>query len=370
MTARPTVLVALGTRPEAIKLAPVIRALEGTGRLRVRVLFTGQHRELLDQVAEVFGLEAHRDLALMRPGQSLPELTSRLALGLDEVLDAEAPDAVIAQGDTTTVLMTALASFYRRIPFGHVEAGLRTPSLFSPFPEEANRRLTTVLTRWHFAPTETAAGALRDAGAVPDHVHMTGNTVVDALQGIAALQAPPIVPLTVGRRLILVTLHRRESFGPELARALGAIREVLDAREDTEAIWPVHPNPSVVGPARELLGDHPRARLIDPIPYTAFVGLMKRATLLMTDSGGVQEEAPSLGIPLLVLRETTERPEGIAAGVARLVGTDPSRILAEALELLDDPAARARMRTATNPYGDGRASERIADILLGDLVGR
>ena len=365
---RPTVLVVLGTRPEAIKLAPVIAALEATGALRVRVLFTGQHRELLDQVAGVFALRADRDLQLMRPGQTLPELTSRLATGLDEVLEAEAPDAVLAQGDTTTVLMTSLACYYRKIPFGHVEAGLRTPSLYSPFPEEANRRLTSVLSTWHFAPTETSAAALLREGVDPAAVHMTGNTVVDALLDIASRNLAPPVPLDPKRRLILMTLHRRESFGGALADALGAVRQVLDAREDVEVIWPVHPNPNVVGPAQELLGHHPRARLIDPIPYTDFVTLMKRATILMSDSGGVQEEAPSLGIPLLVLRESTERPEGVAAGVARLVGTDPTTIVREALRLLDDPAARQAMQTATSPYGDGQASRRIAEILVKALT--
>ena len=362
-TSRPTVLIALGTRPELIKLAPVVRALEALDRFRVRVLFTGQHRELLDQMAAVFELEAHDDLRVMQPGQTLPALTARLVTRLDEVLERESPDMVLAQGDTTTVLVTSLACFYRRVPFGHVEAGLRTPDLYSPFPEEANRRLTTVLATHHFAPTAVAAANLRAAGVAEAQVHLTGNTVVDALLDIAARDPEPPLPIDPARPLVLITLHRREHFGPSMERALRAIRAVLEERPQVQAVWPVHPNPQVLGPARAVLGDVPNLRLVDPIDYLGFVALMKRATLLLTDSGGVQEEAPSLGVPLLVLRDTTERPEGVDAGVARLVGTDPQAIRREALRLLDDPAARQAMRAAANPYGDGQASRRIAEIV-------
>lgn len=358
-----TVLCTLGTRPEVIKLAPVVKALRARPSFRVRVLFTGQHRALLDQMATFFGIAADADLRVMQPGQTLPELTARLVTGLDAVLAEEKPDVVLGQGDTTTVLCTGLACYYRKIPFGHVEAGLRTPTIFSPFPEEGNRRLVSVVTAHHFAPTEEARQNLLREGIPAADVHMTGNTVVDALLSIAALDLPLPVTLDPTQRLILVTLHRRESFGAPIRAVLGAIRRILDLRRDVCVVYPVHPNPMVEGPAHELLGDHPRVRLVKPVEYGEMVALMKRATLLLTDSGGVQEEAPSLGVPLLVTRETTERPEGVRAGVARLVGTDSDTIVAETLRLLDDSTAREAMRTAHNPYGDGKASERIADVL-------
>lgn len=360
---RPVVLVAIGTRPELIKMAPVVRALEALDQFVVRVLFTGQHRELLDQMAEVFGLEAHSDLSVMTPGQTLTALTARLVLALDEVLEREQPDVVLGQGDTTTVLTTALACLYRKIPFGHVEAGLRTPDLLSPFPEEANRRLTTVLAAHHFAPTDQSADNLRREGVAEARIHMTGNTVVDALQLIASGDLPLPDGVPDDGPLVLVTLHRRESFGEPLAGVLETFRRLLTSRPELTMVWPVHPNPNVLGPAHEALGDLPNAKLIGPVDYRSFVGLMKRATLILTDSGGVQEEAPSLAVPILVLRETTERPEGVTAGVSRLVGTDPETIYSEATRLLDDPSARAEMGTATNPYGDGKAAQRIAAVL-------
>lgn len=360
MTAR--VLCTVGTRPEAIKMAPVIRALRADPRFTPRVLFTGQHRSLLDQVSSFFSIDPDRDLAVMREGQSLPALTARLMTGLDETLAAEAPDVVLAQGDTTTVLVTALACYYRRIPFGHVEAGLRTDDLFSPFPEEGNRRLAGVVTHHHFAPTKRAEANLRAEGVRAERIHVTGNTVVDALLSIAEQDLPLPFPEPDGP-LILVTLHRREHFGPKLRGILGALRTLAERRPEATIVYPVHPNPKVLEPARELLGHQENIRLVDPVGYGTFVGMMKRATLLMTDSGGVQEEAPSLGVPLLVLREVTERPEGVEAGVARLVGTEPERIVSEALTLLDDPAAREAMRTPANPYGDGHAAERIVSVL-------
>ena len=358
-----TVLVVIGTRPELIKLAPVVASLKARpDGLRVRVLFTGQHRDLLDQMAAFFGIQCDVDLQVMRPGQQLPELTARMVTGLDEVLAAETPDAVLAQGDTTSVLCAALACFYRRIPFGHVEAGLRTDTLFSPFPEEGNRRLVGRLATWHFAPTATARGRLLAEGIPDAAVFAVGNTIVDAIQSVAARDLPLPFPVPDGP-LALVTLHRRESFGAPVRRVFGALRTLLAEHPDLTLVYPVHPNPNVRGPAHAALGDLPNARLVEPLGYGDFVALMKRATLLLSDSGGVQEEAPSLGVPLLVLRESTERPEGIEAGVALLVGTDPDVILREARRLLSDPDARAAMRSASNPYGDGHAADRIAAVV-------
>ncbi len=359
----PKVLVTVGTRPEAIKLAPVVRALEAHGGFAVRLVFTGQHRELLDQMATFFDLRADRDLAVMQAGQTLPELTARLMRGVDAVLADEAPTVVLTQGDTTTVLVTALACYYRRIPVGHVEAGLRTDDLFSPFPEEGNRRLASVLTAHHFAPTRESAENLRREGVPDVRIHVTGNTVVDALQQIVTRDLPLPVPLPGDGPVVLVTMHRRENFGAPLRGLLGALRTLCVERPELTVVYPVHPNPNVLGPAHEVLGDLPNARLLAPVGYGEFIALMKRATIALTDSGGVQEEGPSIGLPILVLRDTTERPEGIAAGVARLCGTDPARVLAEARRLLDDPAARAAMRGATNPYGDGHAAERIVRVL-------
>ena len=357
-----TVLVTLGTRPEAIKLAPVVAALRARPTLRVRILFTGQHRTLLDQVAAFFDIVPDADLQVMQPDQSLSELTGRLLAGLDAALRDERPDVVLAQGDTTTVLATGLACYYRKIPFGHVEAGLRTADLFSPFPEEGNRRLVSILATHHFAPTDESARNLAREGIPASAIHMTGNTVVDALLEVVTRQLPLPVALDEGQRLIVITLHRRESFGEPLRGVLGAIRDVLWARPDVIAVYPVHLNPNVHGLAHEILGGVPNCRLIPPVGYGEMVALMQRATVILTDSGGVQEEAPSLGVPVLVLRDTTERPEGIRAGCARLCGTTPDVIVAATLELLDSPEARARMR-APNPYGDGRASARIAEII-------
>ncbi|MCX7889015.1 MAG: UDP-N-acetylglucosamine 2-epimerase (non-hydrolyzing) [Rhodobacteraceae bacterium] len=356
------VLCVLGTRPEAIKMAPVIRTLRADPRFDVRVLATAQHREMLDQVLTTFGIVPDADLDVMRPGQGLGALTARLVEGLDAAIAREAPDAVLAQGDTTSVLATALAAFYRGVPFGHVEAGLRTGDLSAPFPEELNRVLVAPMARWHFAPTEGAAAALLAEGIAPDRVHVTGNTVIDAL-----LQAPapadPAAAAPFAPRQILATLHRRENFGPPLARILEAIAGLLEEHPDCGVLLPVHPNPAV-GPAiRDRLGGHPRVRLVAPLGYADFVAAMRASYLILTDSGGVQEEAPALGVPVLVLRETTERPEAVAAGVARLVGTRPAAIRAAAGSLLRDPRARARMITGRSPYGDGRAAGRIAAIL-------
>lgn len=362
------VLVAIGTRPEIIKMAPVVWALRRRpDTFDVRVLFTGQHRDLLRQHAAFFELAPDVDLDVMTQGQTLPELTARLVRGVDDVLQSEAPDVVLAQGDTTTVFAVALGCFYRRIAFGHVEAGLRTPTLYNPYPEEANRRLATVLTRFHFAPTAWSADNLKREAIPTDSVYVTGNTVIDTLLWLLdrESQPPRVIADLEGsaRPIALVTLHRRESFGAPLREALGALRTLLVARPELVAVYPVHPNPNVSGPAREVLGDLPNARLVEPLEYGDFIGVMRRATVCLSDSGGVQEEAPTFGVPVLVMRDTTERPEGVEAGVTRLVGTQADRIVGEALRLVDDPEARAAMRTAVNPYGDGRASERIADVL-------
>ena len=371
-THRAPVLCVVGTRPEAVKLAPVIAALDAHPTLRPRVLFTGQHRELLAQGAAVFGIRPDHDLQVMRPGQSLAGLTARLMEGLDAALDLELgapggpPVAVLVQGDTTTALCGALAAFYRRIPVGHVEAGLRTDDLGHPFPEEANRRLVGRLARWHFAPTDGAAARLRAEGVPAERVHRTGNTVVDAMQALEAGRLPAVDMLVPGlgeRRLVLVTLHRRESFGAPLRGLLGAIADLCRAYPEVHFAYPVHPNPEVQGPAHALLGGVPNATLLPPLDYPAFLALLRRAELALTDSGGVLEEAPSFGVPVLVLRETTERPEGVAAGVARLIGTEGARLYAEADALLTDPAARAAMRGPENPYGDGKAARRIVDVL-------
>ena len=358
--ARPhRVLIAVGTRPEAVKLAPVVHALQRRPWAEVRVLATAQHRQLLDQIHAFFGIRPDRDLDLMRPDQSLADLTARMVAALDPVLAEERPALVLAQGDTTTVMVTALCCFYRRIPFGHVEAGLRTGDVHNPFPEEMNRVLVGRMATLHFAPTAGARDNLLREGVPPAAVHTTGNTVIDALLWAAERVDPGAFAPPPGKRLVLVTAHRRENFGAPFAEACAALRELAD-RPDVHLLYPVHPNPNVRDVAARVLGGHPSIRLVDPLDYPAMVAAMRACTLILTDSGGVQEEAPSLGKPVLVLRTTTERPEGVAAGSAKLVGTDRARIVAEASRLLDDPAAYAAMANVVNPYGDGRAAERIA----------
>lgn len=348
-------------------MAPVILALRREPGARVRVLATAQHRLMLDQVLRLFGIAPDVDLDLMRPDQSLADLTARAIAALDESLVREQPDVVLAQGDTTTVLATGLACFYRRVPFGHVEAGLRTGDLESPFPEEMNRTVASRLARFHFAPTEGARANLRREGVADADIHVTGNTVIDALLQVAARDAPIGVELDGTKRLVLVTAHRRESFGAPLRAAFGALRALADRNADIQVLYPVHPNPSVSGPAREILEGHPRIVLCEPLDYAPFVSAMKRAFLIVTDSGGAQEEAPALGKPVLVLRDATERPEAVAEGVVRLVGTSAERILAEAQRLLDDPQAYAAMARGVSPYGDGRAAARIVDVLRRSL---
>lgn len=355
------VLVVVGTRPEAVKLAPVVHALQRQPWAEARVLATAQHRQLLDQIHAFFGIRPDRDLDLMRPDQTLADLTARMVAAMDPVLADEKPALVLAQGDTTTVMVTALCCFYRRIPFGHVEAGLRTGDMQNPFPEEMNRVLVGRMAALHFAPTEGSRQNLLREGVAAATVHATGNTVIDALLWAAQRVDPATFAPPSGKKLLLVTAHRRENFGAPFAQVCEALRQLAD-RPDVQLLYPVHPNPNVRDVAQRVLGGHPAIRLVDPLDYPAMVAAMRACTLILTDSGGVQEEAPSLGKPVLVLRTTTERPEGVTAGAAKLVGTDRARIVAEATRLLDDPAAYAAMAGVQNPYGDGRAAERIAAL--------
>jgi len=374
---RSKVAVVFGTRPEAVKLAPVVRALRGRAGLDCRVCSAAQHRGLVDQTLAAFDLTPDVDLDLMRPAQSLAELTARGVEAVDAFLAAERPDLVLVQGDTTTVLCAALAAFYRKIPLGHVEAGLRTGDLAAPWPEEANRVLTTRLAALHFAPTERSRRNLLAEGVPAGRIALTGNTVVDALHfALKKVRAePPLIPglrrpLTpagCGGPLVLVTGHRRESFGAGVESVCRAVRTLARRFPDTAFVYPVHPNPNVREPVDRILGPPHGADnvdLLEPLGYLEFVALMDRATLILTDSGGVQEEAPALGKPVLVTRTTTERPEAVEAGTVRLVGTDERAIVAEASRLLTDPAAYGAMARAHNPYGDGRASDRIADACL------
>jgi UDP-N-acetylglucosamine 2-epimerase (non-hydrolysing) len=357
------VLSIVGTRPEAIKMAPVIQALAQDPAFESRVLATAQHREMLDQVLAVFGIKPDLDLDIMRPNQALIALTARLLVALDEALGQENPDVVLAQGDTTTVMTVALACFYRKIPFGHVEAGLRTGDLTNPFPEEMNRVVAGRLARWHFAPTESSRHNLLRENFDPDSIIVTGNTVIDALLSVADRRPAIGVPLDPAKRLILVTAHRRENFGAPFREICQAIRQLAEANPDVQVLYPVHPNPNVRDVAEELLAGHPGITLCPPLDYLPFVGAMQRSYLILSDSGGVQEEAPALAKPVLVLRHETERPEAVDAGVVMLVGPVRERIIAEAQRLLDDPDAYRAMARGVSPYGDGHAAGRIVSVL-------
>ncbi|SIO55660.1 UDP-N-acetylglucosamine 2-epimerase (non-hydrolysing) [Singulisphaera sp. GP187] len=365
------VLSVIGTRPEAIKMGPVIRALgERRETFQSSVCVTGQHRQMLDQVLHLFQIVPDHDLDLMTPGQTLARLTAAVIEGIDRVLEVERPDWVLVQGDTTTVMATALAAAYRKVKVGHVEAGLRTYEKHHPFPEEINRRVASVVADLHFAPTSRAAENLLREGVPPDTVRVTGNTVIDAIQWVAAVDPEPASLLLEGherpaeeKRIILVTAHRRESFGQGLEQICAALRAIVANHPDVQVVYPVHPNPNVQEPVYRLLTGVPGITLLPPLDYLAFVSLIRRCHFVITDSGGLQEEAPGLGKPVLVLRETTERPEGIDAGTVRLVGTDRAKIVAEAHRLLTDPAAHAAMARSINPYGDGHAAARIVDAL-------
>jgi UDP-N-acetylglucosamine 2-epimerase (non-hydrolysing) len=357
----------VGTRPEAVKMAPVIQRLKRAPWCECTVLCTAQHRKLVDQVLDLFGIRPDIDFGVMRPNQTLAGLTSLLFQRFDEALSRVTPDALLAQGDTTTSMVAAICSHYHRIAFGHVEAGLRTGNPYAPFPEEMNRLVASRIARWHFAPTAQARKNLLAERIRASMVHVTGNTVIDALLQVAS-HSPAAAPAD-SRRLVLVTAHRRENFGAPLENICHAIRHLADTRRDVEFLYPVHPNPNVENVVLRLLSGHPRIRLVEPLDYQAFVAAMKRAYFILTDSGGVQEEAPALAKPVLVLREQTERPEAVAAGVARLIGTDRGRIVAEAWRLLDDSAHYARMAQGGSPYGDGRAAARIVALLKNELAG-
>lgn len=358
-----TILCVVGTRPEAIKMAPVILALKKEPWANVRVLATAQHRHMLDQVMNFFSIEPDIDLNIMRPNQSLTTLTARLLLDLDDVLQSEKPDVVLVQGDTTTVMTVALACFYHRIPIGHVEAGLRTWDMQNPFPEEANRVITGRLARWHFAPTEGSRQNLLREGIKDSDIVVTGNTVIDALLMTAAKELELGIELDPKKRLILITSHRRENFGEPFRNICRALKTLAERNPDVQFLYPVHPNPNVKDVAYELLGKSANIHLCDPLDYAPFVAAMKRAYLIISDSGGVQEEAPALGKPVLVLRDETERPEAVEQGVVKLVGPNYDRIVDETQILLDDESAYRAMARGISPYGDGHGAERIVKVL-------
>ncbi|MDJ0979366.1 MAG: UDP-N-acetylglucosamine 2-epimerase (non-hydrolyzing) [Erythrobacter sp.] len=368
---RPRILVTFGTRPEAIKMFPVVSALREADRFDVRLVVTAQHREMLDQVLQIAEIEPDIDLNLMEPGQSLDSLAARIITRFGEVLDAEKPDRVLVHGDTLTTMMATLACYFRRIPVGHVEAGLRSGNIYAPWPEEINRKVTGAVADLHFAPTRAAADALLAENVWPASIHVTGNTVIDALfaarNKIKAM--PELVPTIAelkrrfeSKRMLVVTAHRRENLGEgmsQIAHALGQLAK----RDDLSILYSLHPNPNVAEPMRSALARFDNIALLDPLDYLSFVALLEASDIVLTDSGGVQEEAPSLGKPVLVMRDTTERPEGVAAGTARLVGTKAETIVKHVARLLDDKEAYDSMAKAHNPYGDGRASRRILDII-------
>lgn len=363
------ILCVIGTRPEAIKMAPAILALQKEPWANVRILATAQHRHMLDQVNEFFGIDPDIDLNIMRPNQALTTLTARLLLELDDVLQAEKPDVVLVQGDTTTVMTVALACFYHRIPIGHVEAGLRTWDMQNPFPEEANRVIAGKLARWHFAPTEGSRQNLLQEGVPGEQIIVTGNTVIDALLFTAAKDLELSVALDPAKRLVLVTSHRRENFGEPFRDICRALRTLAENNPAVQFLYPVHPNPNVKDVAYEFLAGLPNFILCDPLDYAPFIAAMKRAHIILTDSGGVQEEAPALGKPVLVLRDETERPEAVEQGVVKLVGPHYERIVEEAQRLLDDEDAYKAMARGVSPYGDGQAAERIVSVLRKHFAG-
>lgn len=375
------ILTVFGTRPEAVKMAPVVKKLADTPGIDARVCVTAQHRQMLDQVLELFDIHPHYDLNLMRENQTLAGLSAEILTHLDPILADFNPDWVLAQGDTTTVAMTSLLCYYRRIRFGHVEAGLRTHDKWAPFPEEINRRIAGVIADLHFAPTNWSKGNLLREGIDENIIKVTGNTVIDALQFVAQQPEPEEVRVLleklgisnekqemsensphVSRRLILVTAHRRENFGEPMENICKALLQ-LASREDVEIVYPVHLNPNVQEPVNRLLKGVKHITLLPPLDYLPLVHLMKHATLILTDSGGIQEEAPAFGIPTLVLRDVTERPEGVEAGTLKLTGTETAQITSEASRLLDNPSAYQAMSQASNPYGDGHAADRIAQSI-------
>ncbi len=377
MTAQPStrILVVFGTRPEAIKLFPVIHALKADPRFECVVCVSAQHRQMLDQVLEIAGIVPDHDLDVMQPDQTLDALTANLLTGLGKVMDAAQPDRVIVQGDTATAMAGALAAYYRKLPVDHVEAGLRSGNIYHPWPEEVNRKIIGSMASLHFAPTETSRNALVNENVDPARVHVTGNTVIDALHWVTAeIERQPslagglaeLEARFAGKRIIGVTSHRRENFGEGMEQIAAAIRRIAE-RSDTAVIFPVHLNPNVRKVMNERLSELDNVALIEPLDYPHFARLLSLAEIMLTDSGGVQEEAPALGKPVLVMRETTERPEGVAAGTARLVGTSAERIVTEISTLLDDRVAYEAMARAHNPFGDGQTSRRIVELLANEV---
>ncbi len=363
------VMLVFGTRPEAIKMCPLVNELKKRQELRTLVCVTGQHRQMLDQVLEVFGVTPDYDLSVMQEKQTLFDITANILLRIRSVLEQECPNLVLVHGDTSTTFVTALACFYLHIPVGHVEAGLRTYNLESPYPEEFNRQAVSIMAKLHFAPTEQARQNLLGEGKSDSGIYVTGNTAIDALKTtVRPGYTHPELEWAKGSRLILITAHRRENLGESMRHMFRAIRRVMDEHPDVKAIYPIHMNPAVRETAAEILGDDDRIHIIEPLDVLDFHNFMSRSYLILTDSGGIQEEAPSLGKPVLVMRDTTERPEGIAAGTLKLVGTEEDAIYAEFTNLLDNPAAYAAMAHAANPYGDGHACERIADVVCSALA--
>ena len=359
------VMSIFGTRPEAIKMAPVVKAMAHNERFAPITVVTGQHREMLDQVLKIFKIKPDYDLNIMQKDQTLSSITSKVLLGMDKILQEDRPDLILVHGDTTTTFSAGLSAFYHQIPVGHVEAGLRTWNKYSPFPEELNRQMTDVLTDLYFAPTTTSRDNLRRENHPENQIFVTGNTAIDALKDTVSenYHNEILEEISENRRIILVTMHRRENQGAPMQRVFKAIRQVVDETPDVEVIFPVHLNPKVQQMAEAELGNDPRIKLVAPLDVLDFHNIAARSYLIMTDSGGVQEEAPSLGKPVLVLRDTTERPEGVAAGTLKLVGTDPQAVKEQMNALLNDPAKYAEMAQAQNPYGDGHAAARILDAI-------
>lgn len=366
------VMTVFGTRPEAIKMAPLVLKLISDDRFQAVTVVTAQHREMLDQVLEIFKIQPDYDLNIMQPQQTLADITTRVLTALSQIIQEEKPDIVLVHGDTTTSFAASLAAFYQQTPLGHVEAGLRTWNKYSPFPEEMNRQLTDVLSDLYFAPTSVSRANLLNEGHPEENIFVTGNTAIDALaQTVQAdYQHEVLDKIGQGKRIILVTMHRRENQGEPMRRVFKAMKDVVDQTDDVEIVYPVHLSPRVQEAAKEVLGGDPRIHLIKPLDVVDFHNLAKRSYFIMTDSGGVQEEAPSLGKPVLVLRDTTERPEGVKAGTLKLVGTEEDAVKAAMLELLTDPAAYQQMAEAKNPYGDGQASDRILDDIAWYFAGK
>ena len=363
------VMLVFGTRPEAIKMCPLVKELQSRPQLKTLVCVTGQHRQMLDQVLECFGIVPDYDLSIMKDKQTLFDITAGILMHIREVLETERPEVVLVHGDTSTTFVTALACFYLQIPVGHVEAGLRTYNLYSPYPEEFNRQAVSIISRYNFAPTELSRQNLLKEGKAPESIYVTGNTAIDALKTtVREDYTHPQLEWAADSRLIMLTAHRRENLGEPLHQMFRAIRRIVEETPDLKVIYPIHMNPVVRQAADEILGNHPRIRMIEPLEVLDFHNFLARSFLILTDSGGIQEEAPSLGKPVLVMRDTTERPEGIQAGTLKLVGTREESIYKAFHTLIADPEEYRKMSRASNPYGDGHACERIADVLCKEEV--